>query len=195
MPDPSLLILGPAFDAGESARSVENLSRVDLPHTSSFVVTRGKFDAGTVLRTFNIDAGYPAEIAQLQSLATSAGRRFRDDLRFRDGYDLFCIRRLLIRHGGSDLLLLLRDPAGLDQVWPDLSERAARNLFAVDHETGRNLVLNLAEPRCRAFLEQAWTLYRTGAVFAIPSYDVATALATARDALDLIPSSAPAVPE
>lgn len=194
MPDPALLILGPAFDAGESRRSAENLGRVDLSHTSKFVVTRGKFDAGTVARTFNIDTGYPAEIAQLQSLATSAGHRFRDDLRFRDGYDLFCIRRLLEKHGGFDLLLLLRDPAGLEQAWPDLSERAARNLFAVD-ETGRNLVLNLADPLCRAFLEQAWTLYRTGAAFAIPSYDLATALATARDALDLIAPFAPAMPE
>jgi hypothetical protein len=191
LPDPSLLILGPAFDAAESSRSVDNLNRVDLPDAVKIVVTRGKFDAGVAVTTFNIDAGYPPEIAALQTVATMAGRRFRDDARFRDGYDFFCIRRLLDKRGGFDRLLLLRDPVDLEQGWPGMAGRAATDLFAVDGETGRNLLLNLAEPRSRAFLTQAWALYATGAAFAIPCYSLATALGVACDAVDLVASLAP----
>jgi hypothetical protein len=182
------MILGPAFDAEESRRSVENLHRLDLTGAVGFVVTRGKFDAGTAVKTFNIDAGYPAEIAELQSLATMAGQRFRYDDRFRDGYDLFCIRRLLAKHDGFMRLLLMRDPAGLEQAWPDLAKRAASELFAVDGKTGRNVLLNLGEPRCRACLEHAWTLFATGAAYAIAPYSLTTALAVAREAADLVAS-------
>lgn len=192
MPNLALLILGPAFGAEESARSLANLKRVDLPHATKLVVTRGKFDADGAAKTFNIDSGYPAEIAELQTLATSSGHRFRDDPRFRDGYDLFCIRRLLERQSGFDLLLLLRDPNGLEQCWPEMLARASGGLFAVDPDNGRNLLLNLANPRCREMLELAWTLYRSGAAFAMQPYGLAAAMAAARDALDLVTSLQPA---
>jgi hypothetical protein len=142
--DPTLLILGPALDSSETARSLANLGSVDLPNATKFVITRGKYDAGGAARTFNIDSGYPAEIAMLQSLASAAGCAVRDDPRFRDGYDLFCIRRLLERNAGFDRLLLLREPAGLERSWPEMLAQASANLIR-----GEQRWLQFAARPCR----------------------------------------------
>ena len=186
MSDPKLLILGPAFDPQESERSVACLDAVVLPNATKFVVTRGKFDAGAAAKTFNIDSGYPPEIAMLQTLATSAGCDHRSDPRFRDGYDLFCIRRLLDRHAGFDQLLLMRDPADLAQHWPEMLARASANMFAVSAAGGGNLLLNLADARSGALLDMAWSLYRSGAAYAIQPYGLGTAMGIAREAVDAV---------
>ena len=190
MSDSALLILGPAFDADESARSLANLARIDLPAGTKFVVTRGKVPTDGTVKTFNIDNGYPAEIAELRTLATFAGRGFRDDPCFRDGYDLFCIRRLLERHGEFDRLLLMRDPDARAAHWPGMQARAADRLFATDADD-RNLLLNLAEPSCRAMIDMAWALYHSVAAHALHPYGLGTALTAASEAVELVASIHP----
>ena len=190
MSDPGLLVLGPAIDADESAHSLANLVRVDLPGATKFVVTRGKFPTDGPVKTFNIDTGYPAEIAELRTLATFAGHDFRQDPRFRDGYDLFCIRRLLERNGGFDRLLLLRDPDGFEAHWPGVQASAADRLFATDPD-GRNLLLNLADPSSRAMIEMAWALYHSGAAYSLHPYGLAGALTAASEAVEFVASLNP----
>ena len=192
MPDRSVLIVGPAIDEEETARSLANMRDIDLPGATKVVVTRGKFDAEGVAKTFNVDSGYPAEIAELHTLATVSGHGSRADPRFRDGYDLFCVRRLLERYDGFDLLLLLRDPDGLHEGWPDMVSSAAERLFAFGPAEASNLLLNLSEPRFPLFLELAWNLYRMGSAYALQPYSLAHALAAASEAADLIASLRPA---
>jgi hypothetical protein len=184
--DAKLLILGPALDPQETERSLACLGAIALPNAVKIVVTRGKYDAGTAAKTFNIDSGYPAEIALLQTLATWAGRDHRSDPCFRDGYDLFCIRRLLDRNAGFAQLLLMRDCAGVEQQWPEMLARAADDLFAVSAGDGRNLLVNLADPRSGALLDLVWSLYRSGAAYAIEPYSLGAAMGIAREALDAV---------
>jgi hypothetical protein len=188
LPDPALLICGPAFDGQETARSLTNLNRVNLPNATRLVITHGKFDTGGAARTLNVDSGYPAEPPQLQTLAAFAGRSFRTDPRFRDGYDLYCIRRVLEQNAGFDLLLLLRDPAGVERCWPQLLATASENPIAIDGEHDGNLLLNLHNPRCGPLLELAWTSFRSGAACALQPYSLGSMMQSAADALNLVAS-------
>ena len=96
--EPTILLCGPALDAEESAVSLEVLRQVALPGAAKFLVTTGKFDTEGAAKGFNVEADYPAEPAYLQTLLRWSAAGGLDDPRFRDGYDLYCLGRILARH-------------------------------------------------------------------------------------------------
>jgi hypothetical protein len=69
MPEPRVLLCGPALDLAESAASLEMLRGIAMPDAEKFVVTTGKFDTQKDARAFNIEADYPAQTAYMQTLA------------------------------------------------------------------------------------------------------------------------------
>lgn len=184
MSEPAVLLLGPAIDAGESATSLERLGSLSLPNSTSYVVTTGKFDTRKLAKTFNVEAGYPGEVTVLQTFAAWAEIPYRTDARFRDGYDLFCLRSLLAKVDSFDYAVLVRNATSLQERWPELLTELQERLFVVlgsgsPTSGSPSLVLNLADPRISPFLECAIELYLTGAVYGIPRYSLAEALITA----------------
>lgn len=191
MPEPRILIVGPALNAAESARSLEMLGCVNLPDATKFVVTTGKFDAAGSAKTFNVETGYPAEPPALQSLAAWAEVPHGFDPRFRDGYDLYCLRSLLAKNDGFDYAVLLRDATGFEERWPDLKAKLEGRLFLTFHPqlataaASGNVLFDLRDERMPGLLELALDLYLSGAGYALPAYSLESALMTAIEALGL----------
>jgi hypothetical protein len=186
--DPRILVVGPALDEAGSSASLKTLAAIDLPNTTKYVVTKGKFDTRKVAKTANIEAGYPSEPAQLQTLASWAECPFRYDPRFRDGYDLYCLRTILEKGHEFDYALLMREQSRPQLRWPELLERIAGSLFLTvssDDIGPSNLLLNLTEERASLFLDFALELYFTGAAYGISPYSFENALLTAAAALRL----------
>ena len=188
MPEPRILVLGAASNAVESEEALARLNRVVLPNASKHVVTAGKFDSRAIAATLNVEAGYPAEPAVLQTLAAWAEVHDPTDPRFRDGYDLYCLRRLLTNGAEGDLALILREGTELGSNWPELQERIAGRLFLTfpsDQSFLPSMLFNLTDPQATAFLDLAWELYFGGSVYAMDPYCLERALTAASDALRL----------
>lgn len=194
MSDARVLICGPAIDAAESADRLDMLGHIKLPTATKFVITTGKFDAHKAARTFNVEADYPAEPAHLQTLARSAETSSWPEPRFRDGYDLFCLRRLLAKHEGFDFAVLLREGTGFDERWSELRSRINGKLFvtfdvkspsAPEGGTSTNLLIDLTDKRASVLLDRAGRLYASGTVYAIAAYSLDDTLHLALDALRL----------
>lgn len=185
MSDEKLLIVGRALDPEESSATLQMLDSFDWPNATKCVVTIGKLDSRTVAKTVNVEAGYPADPAHLQTLAAWAECPHREDARFRDGYDLFCLRRVLEREHGFDYALLVRDASGLMERWPDLLSRIEDRPFLTlsSNENVGALLLNLRDERAPEFLDCAWELYLSGTVYALPTYSFDEALSAAHQAV------------
>lgn len=162
------------------------LRRVELPGAAKFLVTTGKFDAEGVAKGFNVEADYPPEPAYLQTLLRWSETGGFADPRFRDGYDLYCLRRILARSPQFDLAVLLRrDPDGLDEAWPDLCKNVDGQLFLTFGDGGSpSLLVDLRDARAPALLDAAWQLYVTGAVYGLDGYSLDRALDIALEAIE-----------
>lgn len=190
MPEPSILLCGPALDAEESAASLDLLRQVTLPNATKYLVTTGKFDSEGAAKTVNVDADYPADPAHLKTLAAWADAGSLGDPRFRDGYDLYCLRRIIARFKGFDYAVLLRSGAAAFQDrWPKLEEGVRGRFFQTfgrpSGATGKNLVIDLRDERSADFLDAAWEFYSAGAVYGMQGYSLDLALSTAVDSVGL----------
>jgi len=187
MPEPRVLLCGLALNAAESAASLELLRRIAMPDAEKFVVTTGKFDTQKDARAFNIEADYPAQTAYLQTLARWAEVPEWPDRRFRDGYDLYCLQRILAANDRFDIAVLVHDGANLAERWPQLLKKLADSYFLVFGEEGgpAGFVLNLQKQGASAFLDYALQIFSTGRSYAIEPYDLDHALDLAQDAMQL----------
>jgi hypothetical protein len=165
------------------ADALAMLGKVTLPNVTKYVVTAGKFDTSKAAKTFNIEAGYPAEPAQLQTLAALA-EVGSGDPRPCDGRDLWALRAILQQEQDFDFALLLRNAAGVDEIWPELMRKVEQEPFAV-FGSGMNVLLNLRHERAREFLDRIQELHSSGAVYAIDEYSMEYALAAAARSLCL----------
>jgi hypothetical protein len=170
------------------------LRQIAVPNVTKFVVTTGKFDAHKEARAFNIEADYPAEPALLQTLAMEAGGSDLRDQRFRDGYDLFCLRRILEVHDGFDFALLLREADGFDDRWLELRSSIRDKLFLTfvqprperdELNSVTNLLIDLRDKRAAAFLDRVGMIYASGAAYAMTRYSLEEALSLAWNSLGL----------
>lgn len=193
MSNPRVLLCRTALNCSEAAAGLEVLRAVQLENATKFLVTTGKFDAENVAVKFNVDAGYPADAAYLQTIAAWAEQPHSTEPRFRDGYDLFCLRRLLGKHPDFEFAVVLRDRAGFDEWWVESQGETGGELFlalapatAENGEAAPNVVFRLDDDRTSDFLELAWELYATGAVFGMVDYSFDLALETAAEALRLV---------
>lgn len=193
MSEPRLLICGPAINAAESTRCLAMMRGIDTPNATKFVITTGKFDAEQAASTFNIEASYPAEIAELQTLARAAEPEGAGKQCFRDAYDLYCLRRLVEERKGFEFAVLMRSAAGFDELWPGLHSRVKGELFLtfapqpVD-ETGliaTNLVIDLTDERAGPFLDRIGEVYGSGASYSIAGYSLDAGLHVAFEAMGL----------
>lgn len=195
MPEPAILLCGPALDTEGSAASLDLLRQVTLPNATKYLVTTGKFDAEGDAKTVNVETDYPADPPHLQSLLRWAELNDPEDGRFRDGYDLYCLRRILTRFKKFDYAVVLRDgAAGLPGWWPELQDTLADRIFLTFDEQGPgggtvssrpSLIIGLRDIRTPAFLDAAWELYRTGAVYGIEPYSIVRAFDAALAAVEL----------
>lgn len=194
MSERRVLLCGPALNADESADRLEMFSQIDLPGATKFVVTTGKFDAQKLARTFNVEADYPAEPACLQTMAGWAEVADRTGPCFRDGYDLFCLRRILAKDNAFEYAVILRDAANLEVRWPELQAQVSGRPYVCfgngsaassENLSGYNVMFNMQEDSASGCLELAWELYGSGAVYGMSPYSLETALATALDSLSL----------
>jgi hypothetical protein len=185
--EPTILLCGPALDDAESAASLEMLRRVALPGAAKFLVTTGKFDTEGAAKGVNVEANYPAETAYLQTLLRWSETGGLADPRFRDGYDLYCLRRILARHGPFDFAVVLRgDTINLEASWPELRSGVDGRMFLTfGDEASLSLLFDLQDSRASAFLDTAWQLYVTGAVYGIEGYALDRSLDLALEAIEL----------
>jgi hypothetical protein len=189
--DLQILIFATSTDANGSLASVELLRNVAVPNASKFVVVTGKFETQEA-RKFNIEADYPAEPAQLQTIAAWAGLSHGPDSRLRDGYDLFCLRSIVKKQGPFSHAVLLRHVRGFEGGWADLAHTLGDKLFMVfgaieSQQTGNtpqcNVLFRLDDGHSIAFIEQAFELYSSGTVYAFEDYSFDIALGAAAESL------------
>lgn len=196
MSEPRILLCGPALDAEESAASLDMLRQVTFPNAVKFVVTTAKFDAQGVAKCVNVQSDYPAELALLETMLRWSEVGDRGDPRFRDAYDLYCLRRILARHKkGFDYAVVLRGAAAnFDERWPELQRSIEGGLFltfgdasGIDGASAqvRSFLVDLGDDRLGAFLEAAWQLFLTGAIYGLANYSLDTAFRIALDSVEL----------
>jgi hypothetical protein len=190
--EPRVLVCGAALDAEETLKSLEMLQGLVLPNATNYVVTTGKFDTGKSAKIFNVEANYPPEPAHLQTLAAWAEIPYRTDPRFRDGHDFFCLKRILSKNDPVEVAMLLRDPAGLEDQWPELMSRLQGRLFlsfrlpAPNGADRTNVLFNLAVDRSSQFLDLTWEFYSGGGVYGLSPYSVDAALETVAESQRLV---------
>jgi len=182
--EPTVAILAPALDELESTANLMCLRSADLPNGKKFLVTHGKMDVGDPVQALNAAANYPSEPAHLQTLAAWAAVQTRTDPRFRDGHAIYCMRRLLDRQKSFDYLLLLRDGADLGMRWVESRSEADAQLLTTfaGEASGINLLLKTSDARSMELLDCLWSLYLSGAVYAISPYSLDAAVEAAKDA-------------
>lgn len=186
MPDRRILLCAVARTAEESSSALEMLQSLSRTAATKFLVTTGKFDTQKQARAFNIEAGYPAETALLQTLGRWADVREGQDVRFRDGFDLFCLQRILIENGGFNIAILLRSRSDFEAHWDELLESLEGRLFLTDTtEDEPNLLINVADPRATDFLDRAVQLYLSGRAYSLEHYDLDQALNIAAKVVEL----------
>lgn len=194
MSDPRILLLGPAHSVEESSQRLEMLRGLEIANAVKIVVATGKFDTGRDVKTFKVDANHPPEPAYLQSLSAWAELPYSSEPRFRDSYDLFCLRTLLTQDGDFDYAVLLRDAVGFQEGWSALLAEVKDRMFSAFHDGStaagdprkrQNLIINLRADRSREFIDLAWQLYINGAVYAIASYSLEKSLGMAEEGLRL----------
>ena len=195
MSEPSILLCGPALDADESAVLLDVLRQVTLPNATKFVATTAKFDAQGVAKTVNVESDYPAELAYLHTLRKWSQIFDVADPRFRDGYDLYCLRRILARQRGSDYAMVLRGAvAPLEARWPQLQRAVEGSLFVTFDERSAvgssaaptaSFLIDLRDERVGAFLDAAMQKYLTGAVYGLTDYSLNRVLSIALASIQL----------
>jgi hypothetical protein len=194
LPDPSVLIVATALNMSEAERSLEVLKSIDLPNAVKCVAGPGKVDTRKQAKAFNIESGYPSEPAHLHTLGAWAGTESLTDECFRDGYDLFCLRRLLHDDDAFDFALLVCAPVHLHTDWSCLQAAVSDKLFlkfgaeiSGESAGGRpNIAFNLRNDRSADFLDASWELFKTGAAYAIAPYSFEAILCTAQNALGIV---------
>lgn len=182
MPEPRLLLCGPAPGTMEPADALAIFRQVTLPNTTKYVVTLGKFDTGGSAKTFNIEAGYPAEPPYLETLSAWALASDHEE-RLRDARDIFALRSILQKDEQFDFAALLRTPADLDKLWPELLRDIEGKLFVTFGSA--NVLFNLSEQRGADTIERLWELHVSGAVYAMEEPSMESALAAAAEAVRL----------
>jgi hypothetical protein len=191
-----MLLCGPALDTNESAASLDMLRQVTLSNAAKFVVTTAKFDAQDIAKSVNVQADNPREPAYLQTILNWSEIGDLADPRFRDGYDLYCLQRILARQKRFDYAVMLRGsaPATFEARWPELQRAVEGRLFltldeepAIDSTAARlpTFLIDLRDERVGAFLDAAWQLYLTGAVYGLTAYSLERALSIALDSIEL----------
>ena len=187
MSDARILLCAPALNASESLAGLEMMRGLTLRGATKFVVTTGKFDTEKEARAFNVEAGYPAETALLQTLSRWAEVPEWPDARFRDGYDLFCLHQIMRQNEGFDIAVLLRDGSEIQARWASLLRALEGRFFVTGEtaETGPNLLINLADRRARNFLDRAAQFYFTGRAYALETYSLDSALRLVVRAVEL----------
>ncbi len=194
--EPRILVLAPAVNEAESMLALERVRRVTLPNVTKFVVAFGKLDTQKSSKTFNAEAeaGFPAELAELHTLEVWADGPEPSGPRMRGGFDLFCLRRILEKHGTFDYALLLYEPGSVQDRWNALLADIEGQLFIAfgqlsSRSTGArefpNVLFNLTHHQANACLDLAWVLHVTGAVYAMPEYRFDGALGLAVETLNL----------
>ena len=187
MSDPRILLCGSALTADKSSSGLDMMRAVSLADATKVLVTTGKFDTQKEARAFNIEAGYPAETALLQTLSRWAEVPKWPDIRFRDGYDLFCLQRILGHYDGFDIAVLLRDGSGFEARRASLLRDLGDGLFLTTDtgEGAANLLIRVADPRAEVFLDRAVQFYVTGRAYALEPYDLVQALTLAARTVEL----------
>ena len=183
MPEPRILLCGPSPQTMAPQQALEMLQQEKLANALLCVITNGKFDTRKTAKTFNIDAGYSPEPPRLQTLAAWAGLPSPGAEQCVEGHELFALRSIIKRDGPFDYVLLQRGPTKIAERWSDLQAKIEGKLFLpVQH---RSVLFNLRDERAPGFLQQAWELYASGAVYAIADYSLKAALSVAADAVRL----------
>ncbi len=194
MSEPSILLFAPAIDSKETARSLTMLRSITLPNTTKYFATNGQFDGQNPPKSRDVEALYPAALPFLRTLGTWAERSNPSDERFRDGYDLYCLRTILDETEGFDFALLLREVEEFDEQWPELHTNVDGQAFLTFAalKTGspapvaaRNVIFDLGDRRVAGLVEAACELYFSGAAYAMPDYCLDDALATALHSMTL----------
>jgi hypothetical protein len=178
------------MDAAESAASLAALRKIKLAGVTKVVVTTGKFDAAKSARTFNVEAGYPAYPATLQTYSRWAEVSQWPDHRFRDGYDLLTLRRILQVDDGFDIAVLYRGDEDLEARWRTLlgqvEDRAYLTFSPTAGQEAETLLLNLQVGKTRAILDAACGLYLEGRSYSVSPYSLKAVLDIATDAINLM---------
>jgi hypothetical protein len=187
--EPRVLICAPATESAEAAAILDGLHTISLPNATKVLLTSGKFDAAQVAQTFNVESGYPAYPAQLETCSRWAEVDHWPDERFRDGFDLINLKRVLDKQDAVDLAVLLRDPVHLDETWPallsELGDQSYRLFGATELGVSRSFLLNLQSQAAREIFEIACEFYLSGRSYAVSPYSMEALFEVATDALRL----------
>lgn len=181
MPEPRILLCGPAPSRTEPAKALAMLGATDLPKLTKCVLTDAKFDTQKAAKTFNIDADYSPVPPQLQTLGAWAGLPPTAD-QVADAIELYALRSIIERDGPFGYAILQRGPGDIAKQWPTLREKIADRPFLCFGKG--NVLLNLGKPNAH-FLDLMWDLYVSGAAYAIDPYSFEAALGVAAEAMQL----------
>jgi hypothetical protein len=187
LPEPHIVIVAPASRVDNSEASLAMLREINLPGVLKYVVTYGKLDTAEAAKTINVETGYPPEPPLLETLSAWALPASSTDDRLSDGFDLHCLLRILDKLKVEvSYAVILRESTGFEQGWPALKTAVDGRQFVSfaqglpqSGESARNVVFDLTDLRNRVLLDFTWELYLSGMSYALSSYSLDRALATA----------------
>ncbi|MCW2338504.1 hypothetical protein M2337_002737 [Sphingobium sp. B2D3A] len=143
-----------------------------------FVAINTKFKAPVGVRTINVEANYPPELAQLATHANSAASHETNAKRYLDARALFCVHRLMSLH--PDILRIVLITAQPSEC-PDLERLLVASPWEPFHWLKRNdhgsddtrnglVLFNRLDTRFDVAMDIALDIATTGAIYGLEPY-------------------------
>lgn len=143
-----------------------------------FVAVGTKFKAPQGIRTFNVEADYPVELAQLLTHAhwTRSGQSFPQP--YRDALALFCLQRFMQAHPDvTRIVLISGPPAEGYNLAPLLQTAPSRPFHWLERDETKSattssvpILFDRASPDFDVALQLALDLALTGAIYGFSPY-------------------------
>lgn len=185
LPEPAIAFLACPADFYNPAPALDWLAQISSikghRESSLFLAVGTKFTPPSGVRTFNIEAHYPAELAQLAThfAWSSIGETGR--LMHRDARALFCLRNFAQAHSDTRHIVLILD--GLrksDMLIDSLEARPAAAPLCCIGQTDQGqsaegapaLIFDRNHPDAEAALTVALDIALTGAIYGIQPYSL-----------------------
>ncbi|MBO9669755.1 MAG: hypothetical protein J7485_04480 [Sphingobium sp.] len=198
MPEPSLAFLACPANLEEPKSAIDWLKQAARQHgqrnAAQFVAVNAKFKAPSGMRTLNIGANYPTELAQLATHANWARTDQADLPQHRDALALYCLHRFIEAHPNVERIVLITESLGEDDDLASLLQGSPSAPFCWQRRDRQEpgdatigpMVFDRTHADASAVLKMALDIALTGAIYGLDPYSCEAFLNQSTNAATLV---------
>lgn len=198
LPEPSLAFLACPANLEEPNSAIDWLKQAARQqgqrNVAQFVAVNAKFKAPSGIRTLNVGANYPTELAQLATHANWVRIDEPDLPQHRDAQALYCLHRFIEVHPDVEQIVLMTDNPGEDDDLTLLLQGRPSGPFHWYRHSQQKpgeanigpIVFDRTHANASAALKMALDIALTGAIYGLDPYSCETLLNQSTDAAAIV---------